>query len=126
VTPPSEAALAFDRFLDADAPAVADVARALRLTVLAVAPDLIESFDPADRLLAFGVGSKVRDFWFAIIPHTAHVNLQLADGADLANPGGLIEGTGKRVRHVKVRSVADASSDGVRRVVAAQVAYRRE
>ena len=50
----------------------------------------------------------MRDFLFAIIPHTAHVNLQLADGADLPNPDGRIEGTGKRVRHVKVRSVEDA------------------
>ena len=50
----------------------------------------------------------MRDFSFAIIPHKAHVNLQLADGVDLPNPDGHIEGTGKRVRHVKVRSVEDA------------------
>ena len=122
----SEAARAFDRFLDADAPAVADIARALRLSVLAVAPDVVESFDPADRLLAFGVGSKLRDFWFAIIPHTAHVNLQLADGADLPNPDGRIEGTGKRVRHVKVRSVDEAQAPWLRDVIERQVAYRTE
>ena len=122
----SEAARAFDRFLDADAPAVADIARALRLSVLAVAPDVVESFDPADRLLAFGVGAKLRDFWFAIIPHTAHVNLQLADGADLENPDGRIEGTGKRVRHVKVRSVEDAQAPWLRDVIERQVAYRTD
>ncbi len=41
---------------------------------------------PADGLLAFGTGGSMRDFWFAIIPHTAHVNLQLADGVDLPEP----------------------------------------
>ena len=65
----------------------------------------------------------MRDFWFAIIPHTAHVNLQLADGADLPNPDGRIEGTGKRIRHVKVRSVEDASLLGPRGR-RAQVAHR--
>ena len=78
MTPPSEAALAFDGFLDTDAPAVADVARALRLSLLAVAPEMIEAFDPADRLLAFGVGPKLRDFWFAIIPHKAKRALRRA------------------------------------------------
>lgn len=122
----SEAALAFDRFLDADAPAVADIALAMRTTVLEAMPDAIESFDAPDRLLAFGVGSKLRDFWFAIIPHTAHVNLQLADGADLANPEGRIEGTGKRVRHVKVRSLEDAHAPWLRDVIERQVAYRND
>ncbi len=104
----SDDALAFDRHLDATAPAVADIARALRLTVLEGFPDAVETFDPADGLLAIGTGRSMRDFSFAIIPHKAHVNLQLADGVDLPNPDGHIEGTGKRVRHVKVRSVEDA------------------
>jgi hypothetical protein len=120
----SDDALAFDRHLTATAPGVAEVARALRLTVLGGFPDAVETFDPADGLLAIGRGRSMRDFCFAIIPHKAHVNLQLADGVDLPNPDGRIEGTGKRVRHVKVRSVADASSDWVQRVVAAQVAFR--
>jgi hypothetical protein len=120
----SDDALAFDRHLASTAPGVADIARALRLTVLAGYPDAVETFDPADGLLAIGSGRSMRAFRFAIIPHKAHVNLQLADGVDLPNPDGRIEGTGKRVRHVKVRSVADASSDWVRRVVTAQVAFR--
>ena len=58
----------------------------------------------------------MRDFCFAIIPHKAHVNLQLADGVDLPNPDGRIEGTGKRIRHVKVRSVEDARAPWLRAV----------
>ena len=120
----SDDALAFDRFLDARAPAVAEAARALRLTVLQAFPDAVETFDPADGLLAIGTGRSMRDFSFAIIPHKAHVNLQLADGADLPNPDGRIEGTGKRVRHVKVRSVEDATAPWLRAAIAAQLAYR--
>ena len=120
----SDEALAFDRHLDESAPAVADIARALRLTVLEGFPDAVETFDAADGLLAIGAGRSMRDFSFAIIPHKAHVNLQLADGADLPNPDGRIEGTGKRVRHIKVRSVLDARAPWVRSAVAAQVAHR--
>jgi hypothetical protein len=120
----SDDAAAFDRHLEATAPAVADIARALRLTVLEGFPGAVETFDRGDGLLAFGTGRSMRDFRFAIIPHKAHVNLQLADGVDLPNPDGRIEGTGKRVRHVKVRSVEDASAQWVRDAVVAQVAHR--
>ena len=120
----SDDALAFDRYLEASAPAVAESARALRLVVLEGFPDAVETFDQADGLLAIGTGRSMRDFVFAIIPHTAHVNLQLADGVDLPNPDGRIEGTGKRVRHVKVRSVEDARAPWVRAAIAAQLGYR--
>jgi hypothetical protein len=119
----SDDAIAFDRHLDATAPAVADIARGLRLTVLEGFPDAVETFDRADGLLAIGTGRSMRDFVFAIIPHKAHVNLQLADGVDLPNPDGRIEGTGKRVRHVKVRSVEDARAPWVRAAIAAQLAH---
>ena len=120
----SDDALAFDRHLDATAPDVADIARALRLTVLEGFPGAVETFDAADGLLAIGTGRSMRAFSFAIIPHKAHVNLQLADGVDLPNPDGHIEGTGKRVRHVKVRSVEDARATWVRAAIAAQLAHR--
>jgi len=121
----SEDAVAFDRTLDAGAPVVADAARALRLVVLEAFPDAVETFDRSDGLLAIGTGRSMRDFSFAIIPHKAHVNLQLADGATLPNPDGRIEGTSKRVRHVKVRSIEDARAPWVRAAIAAQLAVRR-
>ena len=120
----SDDALAFDRHVEATAPAVADVARALRLAVLAGFPEATETFDRGDGLLAFGTGLSMRAFLFAIIPHKSWVNLQLADGVDLPNPDGRIEGTGKRIRHVKVRSVEDAGAPWLRTVIAAQVAHR--
>jgi hypothetical protein len=122
----SEDALEFDRHLDEAAPAVAEIARALRLTVLEGFPGAIETFDRGDGLLAFGIGPSLREMRFAIITHQGHVNLQLADGVDLPNPDGRIEGTGKRVRHVKVRSVEEAGAPWVRAAIAAQVTHPRD
>jgi hypothetical protein len=61
----------------------------------------------------------------ALIPHRAHVNLQLADGAPLDDPTGIIEGTGKRIRHVKCRSVDDVNRPALRAVLVQQAAQRR-
>ena len=55
-------------------------------------PDAVEQVDFGNRLLAFGRSMAMRDLLFAIIPHKSHVNLQLADGADLPEPGRLDRG----------------------------------
>ena len=121
----SEDAVAFDRHLDATTTAdVAEIARAVRTTVLGDFPGAIEWFDPGNGLLAIGSRRAMRDLLFAIIPHKAHVNLQLADGAELPDPDGRIEGSGKRIRHVKVRSVEEASAPWLRAVIGSQVEYR--
>jgi hypothetical protein len=125
LTERSEDAVAFDRSLEASTPGVAETARALREAVLAeLPPGAVEWFDPGNRLLAIGTGRSMRELLFAIIPHAAHVNLQLVDGVDLPNPDGRIEGTGKRARHVKARSVEDVRASWMRAAIVAQAAYR--
>jgi hypothetical protein len=111
-----------DELLSGTSPEMAAVARELRAVVAAALPDGTEQVDFGNRLLAIGRSMKMRDLLFAIIPHSAHVNLQLADGIDLPNPDGVIEGTGKRIRHIKVRSVEAARSAPVRAAIDAQIA----
>jgi hypothetical protein len=115
----------FETLLASHGPEVVTTARALRAAIRAAMPETVEQVDFGNRLLAFGKSMAMRDLTFAIIPHTAHVNLQLADGVDLPDPGGLIEGTGKRIRHVKVRSVEAAGSPALRTIIDAQVGLRR-
>ncbi len=100
-------------------------ARRLEALIREELPDVVVEFDPGNALLAFGRSMKMRDLLFALIPHADWVNLQLADGALLPNSWGLIEGTGKRIRHVKIRSSADAQADRLREVVRAQVSFGR-
>ncbi len=111
-----------DELLSVTSPEMAAVARELRAVVAAALPDGTEQVDLGNRLLAIGRSMKMRDLLFAIIPHSAHVNLQLADGIDLPNSDGLIEGTGKRIRHIKVRSIEAARSAPVRAAIDAQIA----
>jgi hypothetical protein len=51
----------------------------------------------------------VEDAAFAYVDvFRAHVNVGFFRGAELADPDGLLEGTGKLMRHVKVRREDDA------------------
>jgi hypothetical protein len=115
-----------DRLLAEHSAELQAIERALRATIRTAFPDAIEQVDFANKLIAFGRSMKIRGLLFAIIAHKTHVNLQLADGANLQDPDGLIEGTGKRIRHVKIRSVEAASSAGVVAIVHAQLAARPE
>ncbi len=87
-------------------------------------PQATEYLDLPDGVLAFGSSPAVRDLWFALIGHKGWVNVQFADGAALEDPGGIIEGTGRRVRHVKIRSVADAERPALRALIEQQVRLR--
>ena len=54
------------------------------------------------------------------------MNLGFYHGAMLPDPDGLLDGTGKRLRHVKIRDVATAKSPAVARLLRAAIADRRK
>ena len=111
----------WDENLASHAPAVQGAARALEALIQEEAPDVVVQYDPGNGLLAFGRSMRMRDLLFALIPHAGWVNLQLADGAVLPNVDGLVEGTGKRIRHVKVRTEEAARDPRVRALVRAEL-----
>jgi hypothetical protein len=114
----------WDEVLERHSPEVQAAAHAMLGVLLGELPDAVVRFDRGNGLLAVGTGSGMRELLFALIPHAGWLNLQLADGADLPNPDGLIEGTGKRIRHIKIRSAEAATSPAVRAAVQAEVAAR--
>ena len=100
-------------WLAKSSPEVRSIARRARQVVLEEHPGAKELVDLPDGLLAFGpanegVGIRMRDLVIGLIPHAKWVNAQFANAVDLPDPAGLLEGTGKRIRHVKLRSAADA------------------
>jgi hypothetical protein len=50
---------------------------------------------------------------------TSHVNVGFYNGAGLQDPGGLLEGTGKRMRHVKLRPASEVDSSALSALIAA-------
>ncbi len=54
---------------------------------------------------------------------TAHVNVGFFLGACLEDPAGLLEGTGKRMRHVKLRPGAEIDREAL--VALVRAAYQR-
>ena len=115
--------------LEPHTPTVRTVFGALRALAHDVMPDAQEQVDLPDRVLAFGFGPpggvRMRGLAVGLIPHSAHVNVQLADGALLDDPSGIVEGTGKRIRHVKCRSLDDVARPALRALLEEQAALKR-
>ena len=86
----------------------------------------VETVRLGDNAATYGVGpKKMTDGYAYIMPMRGYINLGFYQGAVLADPERLLEGTGKGLRHVKIRSLAEANRPSVRALVAAALARRR-
>jgi Domain of unknown function (DU1801) len=80
---------------------------------------------PRQAIASFGVGPRKMTQHYAYIGvHRSHVNLGFYHGASLRDPAGLLEGTGKSLRHVKICGMADARRPGIRALLAQAIADR--
>ncbi len=60
----------------------------------------------------------VADAAFAYVnAFTAHVNVGFFHGAELADPNGLLEGTGKFMRHVKLRHECEVDATALSKLI---------
>lgn len=107
--------------------AVQELARQVRGLILEVYPDVVEVPWPKQQITGYGLGPKKMTEHFCYIgARGQHVNLGFNYGADLADPHGLLEGTGKKFRHVKVKAVEQVESAELRALVKAAVEEREE
>ena len=81
------------------------IAEALRQLVLRADPALTEAIKWGNP-----VYEKVGKVCL-LVAGRAYVSLGFFNGASLTDPEGLIEGTGKKMRHIKVRNLEDIWSD---------------
>ncbi len=108
------------------APAHEPVLRALRALVEDVHPDATEVGSPGERAVYWGWGeAKMTESYAYAIPHARYVNLGFFQGAHLPDPDRRLEGTGKVLRHVKVRSPDEAAHPSIRALLLAARDERR-
>lgn len=74
--------------------------------MLETLPDVKYSVDLKDGMTGYGARQYGYDGWgmAALSAHKSWVRLVFMQGAHLPDPTALLEGTGKNLRHVKIRS----------------------
>lgn len=65
--------------------------------------------------LNFGYGftEKAWDCFCAIIVYSKHINISFPSGAFLSDPNGLLKGTGKKIRHIRISNLSDIKTPDV-------------
>jgi hypothetical protein len=116
----------FQQLLTPLAPDLRAICVALRELVGQLHSERVELVWLKQGIASFGVGpKKMTEHYVYVAPQSKHVNLGFYHGVELADPAGLLEGSGKRLRHIKLRSVEGAERAGVRELVAAAIEERR-
>ncbi|TDE97334.1 DUF1801 domain-containing protein [Occultella glacieicola] len=98
-----------------------EVVERLRELVAETLPDAVEEQDVTSGLIGYTYKPGTYKHLIAgIVPHRGHVNLMLANGAELVDldPAGLLAGTGTRARHIRFVTAADVARPGVRELLA--------
>lgn len=82
--------------------AVRDILTHVRRLVRDAVPEATEIFYHG--ALGYGATRSGADRILYVAPQNGYVNLGFFFGAGVADPSGVLEGSGKRMRHVKIRT----------------------
>lgn len=113
---------AVEAFLAGYSPQVRSLVLQARALALDIIPDAVEQVDLPGKLLGYGRAATYAGTICVIMPLKAAVNLGFARGVDLPDPEGLLVGTGKRARHVRLTTPADVDRPALRALIEAAAA----
>jgi hypothetical protein len=113
------------RLLDDFSPEVQQLASSVRARIFELVPEAQEKVMIGYDSLSYGLASGMKEQFASIVLHRERVNLQLHRGTELSDPAGLLEGTGKAMRHVKVQSEETAQSEEVGELIESAAALAR-
>ena len=83
-------------------------AEAVRSLIRRLHPGVVEVIWPHQGTVGWGVGpKKMTEHYAYLAVHPAHVNPGFYRGAELPDPAGLLSGTGKAMRHIRIGSPAE-------------------
>ena len=107
-------------------PPIAAIAHQLRNLIAEVYPDVVEIPKPAEQHIAYATGrNKASQIFAYICPLPQYVRLGFYYGGSLPDPEGILAGSGKRLRHVKLYTPAEATRPAIRALIAAAVQERQ-
>ena len=116
----------FEELLETMTPVLRPFAVRLKDIIQTLDPNAVEVVRLGDRAATYGVGPKKMSEGYAyILPHAKWINLGFFKGADLPDPEGLLEGTGAKMRHVKVRDESYCQNPAIRDLLIAALDERK-
>lgn len=112
----------FEEFLAPYSADVRELARAARALIFDLMPGVSEHVYPAMKVIRYGLeGNKMAGLVCFLGPTKAGVSLGFNHGTSLPDPKKLLEGTGKNLRHVKLKNLEDVKEPALRALLKAEL-----
>ena len=106
-------------------PKTKKLANALRKLISEVYPKVVEVPWPRLQVIGYGIGPKKSTEHFCYIaPYSEHVNLGFNYGLGLPDPDQLLEGAGKKFRHIKIQTIEDVKRSPLKELLQAAIKER--
>jgi hypothetical protein len=116
----------FDQIVEGCDPSIVAIASALKARITAMHRDHVEIVWPRMKIASYGIGPKKMSEHYAYIAlQTKHVNLGFYHGAALKDPTGLLDGAGKSLRHIKIRTLGEVAKKELGDLLKASLEDRR-
>jgi hypothetical protein len=117
----------FEDILRAAGPRLRPLCQSLRNLIASLDKDSVEVVWPRQEIASFGVGPKKMTEHYAYIGiQSSYVNLGFYYGAALSDPTHLLEGTGKCLRHIKIRTAAEVKNAAIAALLRNAIEDRRK
>jgi hypothetical protein len=80
-------------------------------------PGAEETVDPSAAVLSYGYGPGYRGMVCTLILSKSGVKIGFVRGAELTDPGDLLEGSGKTHKYVQLRKASDLNGPGLKQLI---------
>ena len=104
----------FSDILAVARPELQPVCESLRRMIVSLHKGFVEVVWPSHRIASYGIGpKKMTEHYAYIAVQKSHVNWGFYYGALLTDPSHLLEGTGKKLRHIKLTEISSVERPAV-------------
>jgi hypothetical protein len=107
-------------------PEVQALTNKARRLLLKLLPGAEERVDPSAAVLSYGYGPGYRGMVCTLILSKTGVKIGLVRGAELTDPVGLLEGSGKTHKYVQLHTASDLNDPDLKQLIkAARAAWKQ-
>jgi len=110
-----------EQFFDEHPPEIRALALAACALIQRFVPNAVEIINPGHRVVTYGKGENMMAQLCYVAAFKNHINIGFENGTELADPRMLLEGTGKRLRHVKIRQAEDLDNPALHDLIRASL-----
>ena len=115
----------FTDMVSGSPPEIRELALDARRLIFAVLPQTVEVVWPQQRTAGYGTGpKKMTEHFCWLAPFSRHLVFGFYYGSELPDPTGLLEGTGRLMRHAELRVSDELQDPALRRLIELATTHR--